>query len=642
MKRSGDDTLVRQIREWADEDHDWDRENIVEGLRDLQFLAGNQWDEKEAAQRKTDGRPVLTVNRLLHPVKQVINDLRQARPGIVVAPMNGEADQGVAGIYAGLLRQIHRKSNASWVYAMAGGHAASCGIGNFRILHDYQSVDSFEQELRLELIPFPFSVLWDSQARQPDRSDARRCLIFKLMSKSAFEAEYPGHKADSFGSMSTVAPRFSWTRNDAIVVAEVFWKEPRKKRIVMTASGKVYDATDIASMPVNEPVIRDREVMVDVVKHVICSGAEPLSETTTWPGRYIPVVAIVGHEIPLENRVHRQGVIRPAIDSQRLHNYWRSSSAEWISQGLKAPILGTAGQIGPYRDQWETANTTPRPYLLYQPDPDLPPGAKPERIPPATPPAAMWEEGRLTGDEIKAQTGIYDASLGARSNEVSGKAIDARAQAGEMANFEIADNLALSINHAGRILVDLAPKIYDTERQLRILDEDEKDKFVPINVPAYGESGRQVLVNDLAAGTYDVAIKLGPSHASRRDAAAEGMIEFLKLLPDTAAVTADLVAEAQDWPKASKFAERIRKTIPPEVLGEDAPQQPPDPMKEVEAKLQVADMTAETRKKNAKALLDESKAAATRAKPILDARRQALDEEVAIAESGDPGPEPPS
>jgi len=646
MQKSKSDSLVEQIRVWADTDYEWDRENILDGITDLKFLANQQWNEQEKAQRELDKRPTLTDNRLIQPVKQVINDLRQARPSITVAGIGGKSDRKVAEIYAGLLREIHRKSRASWVYAMAAGHAAACGIGNFRILHDYTDSDSFEQEVKLQLIPYPFSVLWDADAREPDRSDAKRVLIFKIMTRARFEEEYPDAKPDSFDTSigSLTQARFQWARGDSIIVAEVFWKEPSKRTLLQTQSGKVYDATDLAKLPANEPIVRKREVVVDIVKHCIVSGAEPLTEVTTWPGRHIPVVAVTGNEIPLENRTFRHGVIRFARDSQVYLNYWKSSAAEALGQGLKAPILATPQQIGPFREMWENANRVPRPYLLYEPDERLPQGKEPTRLQPPAPPLAFWEAGKIAADEIKAQTGIYDASLGARSNEVSGKAIDARAQAGEAANFEIADNLALSINHAGRVMVDLAPRIYDTERTIRILDDDEKEDFVPINVVAYGQDGQPVLVNDLGAGSYDVAVKLGPSQATRREQAAEGMIEFLKLLPDVAGATADIVAEAQEWPRASKFAERIRRTMDPNVLGDDAPEREPDPMAEEAKKTELLAMKAEVRKTTAKALLDESKATATRQKPMLDARRQALDEVKAEAESmaPEPGQEPPS
>ena len=71
-------------------------------------------------------------------------------------------------------------------------------------------------------------------------------------------------------------------------------------------------------------------------------------------------------------------------------------------------------------EYWRNANNSQLPYLPYNVDSKAP-GAMPKRQDPPQIPSALWQERLNAAEDIKATTGIYDASLGARSNETSGK-----------------------------------------------------------------------------------------------------------------------------------------------------------------------------------------------------------------------------
>ena len=222
----------------------------------------------------------------------------------------------------------------------------------------------------------------------------------------------------------------------------------------------------------------------------------------------------------MKSKVTRSGLIRFSRDPQQLYNFWRSAAAEAIALAPRAPFLATPAMIAKFKGQWDSQNTVSRPYLLYEPDPDAP-GGRPMREPPPDIPAALVQESSIASDEMKATTGIYDAALGARSNEISGVAIRARESQGGVSALHYQDNLMATLNHLGKVLIDLVPKIYDSERTVRILHEDESHEPVRINVPVMGVDGKPMLLNDLSQGTYDVRVKIGPSYATRRSEAAE-------------------------------------------------------------------------------------------------------------------------
>ncbi|MGA7329698.1 MAG: portal protein [Rhodomicrobium sp.] len=300
------------------------------------------------------------------------------------------------------------------------------------------------------------------------------------------------------------------------------------------------------------------------------SGEEILEGPNQWPGRYIPIFPVIGSETALETKVIRSGLVRFSRDPQQLYNFWRSAAAEAIALAPRAPFVATPAMIAKFKGQWDTQNTVSRPYLLYEPDPDVP-GGRPMREPPPDIPAALVQESAIASDEMKATTGIYDAALGARSNEISGVAIRARENQGGNSALHYQDNLMATLNHLGRVLIDLVPKIYDSERTIRVMREDESHMPVRVNVPVMDVNGKPMLLNDLSQGTYDVRVKIGPAYATRRAEAADSMLQFIQAVPQAAGVAADLVARNMDWPGADEIAERLRRMLPPQVTGEAPP-----------------------------------------------------------------------
>ena len=316
------------------------------------------------------------------------------------------------------------------------------------------------------------------------------------------------------------------------------------------------------------------------------SGGEVLDGPNDWAGKFIPIVPIVGGEVPLDDKVVRYGLVRFARDPQQLYNFWRSAAAEAIALAPKAPFLATPKQIARFKGQWDSHHTVNRPYLLYEPDPEVP-GGKPQRELPPPVPAAFLQESNIASDEMKATTGVYDASLGQRSNETSGRAIIARDHQGDVGTYHFMDNANASLTYAGRIIVDLIPKIYDNERTIRLHTEEHEDpRFETVNQVQMSHDGQPMIKHDLSLGNFDVRVKLGPNFATRRMEAADSMIKFIQAVPQAAQVAGDLIAKAMDWPDAEKLAERLARLVPPNILGEDAPQPTPQQAQEQQAQAQ--------------------------------------------------------
>jgi hypothetical protein len=604
--------IVQEAQERLEAAWVQDRENREDAFMDLKFLAGDQWPDEIRQQREAQNRPCLTINRLPQFVNQVANTVRVNPPAIKAIPAGGEATAELAEIYSGLMRQVQYRSNATNVFANAVYYAVACGIGHFRIVTDFVDENGFDQEIQIKRIQHPLSVFWAPGAVEPDRSDADYCLVSEMIGRKEFQKRFPDAAMTDFAAPLDVNAESGlfWANRDAVRVCEYWVKRPVTRTIARLATGETVDITDVdvsatpavipasTVIPANagihgdagtvlgsdmgprlrgddrrrlaDQIIATRKVRSHKVEHYLLSGEEVLEGPNQWAGRYIPIFPVIGAETALETKVIRGGLIRFSRDSQQLYNFWRSAAAESIALAPRAPFLATPAMIAKFKGQWDTQNTISRPYLLYEPDPDAP-GGRPMREPPPDIPAALINESGMAADEMKATTGIYDAALGARSNEISGVAIRARESQGGISALHYQDNLMATLNHLGRVLIDLIPKIYDSERTVRILQEDDTHQPVRINVPVVGANGKPLLINDLNQGTYDVRVKIGPSYATRRAEAADAMLQFIQAVPQAAGVAGDLVARNMDWPGADEIADRLKRMLPPQVTGEAPP-----------------------------------------------------------------------
>jgi len=574
------EALIKEVVENIQTSWEHDRDNREEASRDLTFLAGDQWPESVRREREAAKRPMLTINRLPQFVRQITNDIRQADIAIKVVPEDDDADPAVAEIYDGLIRQIQYRSSARHVYSTAAEHQASCGIGWWRVSSDYADDMAFDQEIRIKAVKNPLAVYCDPGSVMPDRSDAMWIAVTEMLPKDTFKRRYPKAKAVEITTPTSGYDRpFYWSTTDTIRIAE-YWRKTRvTKLLALLEDGRSVDITGKGEAELGFlPIVRTRPCETHKVEQFIISGSEILEGPYEWAGKFIPLVPVVGGEFPLENKVYRYGAIRFARDPQQLYNFYRTATAESIALTPKAPYLATPNMLGPFKSMWDAANLDNKPYLLYQPDPEAP-GSRPERIAPPAIPAALVQEAQIASDDMKGTTGIYDAALGDKSNETAGIAISRRQQESDVANYHFADNLQRSLEHCGRILVDLIPKIYDNERVVRLLGQKENEtKFARINQVVMTANGEPMVINDLSAASFDIRVTVGRSYATKRIEAANSMIEFMRAVPQAAPVIGDLLAKAMDWPESDEIAKRLRNMVPPELQRDpDQPQPPPEP-----------------------------------------------------------------
>lgn len=544
-------------------------ENRRLALDDLEFFAGNQWPEqiKNERSRGPHPRPCLVINRMPQFVRQVTNDQRQNRPSIKVKPVDDRADVETAEIIQGLIRHIEYNSNADVAYDTAFESAAKGGFGYFRIVTDYVRPESFDQEILIKRIRNPFSVSFDPYSQEPDGSDANFAFVTEYLSAEEYKTRYPKSKLashDQWELLGDSAP--DWMPSGSARVAEYFYKEHVEKEIVLLSTGETVPAEELPTpLPAGVEILRSRKASVPVIKWCKFNGCEIL-EKTDWPGKWIPVIPVYGSEQDINGKRILEGIVRNAKDPARMYNYWASAETEAIALAPRAPFIAAEGQIESYKPEWESANTRNHSVLTYKPTTvagvPVPPPQR-NSFEPAV--QAITQARMIAADDIKATTGIYDAALGAKSNETSGVAIQRRNQQAQTSTFHFVDNLSRSIKHGGRVLIDLIPHIYDTAQAARIIGEDGTERIVRINDPSYVEDGKPRLYA-LEVGKYDAAVDVGPSYATKRQEAAASMMEVTRAVPQLMQVAGDLMVKNMDWPGAQEIADRLKKTLPPNLV----------------------------------------------------------------------------
>ena len=576
----------------------YDKQNRDWAIDDLKFAAGDQWDDKVKAKRLKLMRPCLTINVLPQFIGQVVGDRRMNKVAIKVRPFRSGTKE-IADTRAGLIKSIELYSRAERAYDMACEDQVTCGIGNLRVDMMYTKDDVFEQDIRINHVPNPLSVVWDRMSVDATARDAKHCFVIDNLPKEVFKENYPEAEipsGGSFGFTDDIMQSSTWVEGEMIRITE-FWELIEKPAVFgLLKNGDVVDITEEGSetQHIGNFVIDPATGKAKIRKskrtyarmHLITSFAI-LSEPYEIPLTRLPIVRVEGRSIRVgEDRV-RFGLVRFAKDSQRLKNYWRSKAAESIALAPQAQWIADKGSVeGVEKEFRENANSGD-PLLIHnkgQP--------KPERVEPPAIPAALVNEANMNQQDIKDTTGLHDASLGIQGNEVSGRAINARQREGDVATVIYHDNLNNSIQEVGDLVNQMIPICYDSLRTERVVGEDDKHRLVTFNDPTNPDA-----IN-ICSGKYDIVLDTGPNFATQRMEALDAMMALLQTNPDLMQVIGDKVAENMDWPGATEIAARLKKMVPPQLLS-DAEQkeeqdkqqnQPPDPQQQQAQAMQQAQL----------------------------------------------------
>jgi hypothetical protein len=573
------DEIFREANERLSIGEQSEGANRQAAVIDLEFEDGQQWPTDIYNQRKVSRRPTLTINHTRAMVKRVVNNMRMQRPRIKVHPVSDGADVDIAQKIGGLIRHIEQRSEGATAYDIGGESAVKMGWGYWRVLSEYISEDSFEQELKIAPIRNPFTVYMDPASILPAGEDAEWCIITEKMKRSEFERKYPDEVETEWREGGQGDMALDWMDKEEIRLAEYFRIVKKKAWLVKLTDGRnVFEndmkegdqvATNLRGNPIRRPSYRRQ-----LEWHRL--NGSTVVESVNLPGKWIPVVRCEGNVMDINGQIKRKGMVRDLIDTQRAYDYWRTCETEVIALAPRAPWVGTTNQFDGH-PEWNDANQVPYSKLTYTPDfIEQPDGSKtplppPQRVEPVAIPAGFVAAAESALKDLMILAGMpHEPGQDAPGQVVSGKALRARQALSDIGHFQYYDNQTKSICHTGRILLDLIPYYYSEARMQRIIGEDGVPEVVGINQPdeeAQAQSTDPSIIkikNDLTVGRYDVVMDTGPGYETKRLESVDAMLDLMRtpLAEPVVKVGADLVVRNMDWPGASDLADRLAPLTP--------------------------------------------------------------------------------
>ena len=620
---------MRAKYEWG---YGFNEHNVIAGKDDAKFTVGNQWDPVVEQRRKEARKPVLTFNRLIAFVAQIVGNRLLNETEIRVHPDKAGTKE-IAEIREGLIRSIFKNSHADFARDEAAKYQVVGGEGYFQLSMCYASDDVFEQEIKLGAVTDPYAVVLDPLSIEPSGEDAKWGFVGDDIPQQEFKNRWPWAAEVGFESERVWNKSGFWISEDTIRIVS-YWRMVTEgvKTLALYRDGTVHDVSDLEDfewLPFVETRADGspytRSVPKRFARLYVCSGNAILEGPYDYPISSLPIYRVPGWELNDGEKIHRWGLIRFLKDPQRLHNYWRSTVAEQLVAAPRNKWLTTPEAVKGHEAKWRRAPTSDDPFLYYN-DGDSPP----VHVPPPGIDAALVNEAGMATQDLKDISNIHEAALGMPGNEVSKVAIQQRQMVSDVGTYIYADRRRIADERCAKNINELIPFIYDTQRVVTIIGRDDKRIVQMINDPSDPNS-------DVTLGKYGVTVAIGPSSETKRTLAAEQMMAFVNAMPQMAGSVMDLIAEAQDWPKSGEFARRFKMLLPPGTVPDDElspemrqQQAQQQEVAALQSKLAQAQQEAEIAAKQAKALNDEARARLAEAqayKAILDAQSRAADVE---------------
>lgn len=567
-----EEDFLRYAIQLFDDDLLADKDNREQAIEDAKFAVGEQWEERVKQSRVAAQKPTMVFNRLPSFIAQIVGNRRQNQTDIKIVALDNKFTKQ-ASVREGLIRSIQRNSSAEMAFNKALENQVIMGMGNFEVNLEYAHDDVFEQNIRINQINNPFSVVWDRQYQEPTGADAGHVFTVETMNRDKFLREWP----DALAGDPTTDTRllgydidYEWVTRDEVRIVN-FWRMRTRRRIVALltdedGSEDVVDITDMAQEDFQDRLVTNAEGM-PVMREVdrkyaqlyILTATDILEGPYELPISRVPVFAVPGWDINVGEFRTRFGLIRFLKDPQRLLNYWRSIIAEKLMMTPKGNWIATQEAVDGREAEWRESHISNDPLLIYNGES----GAAPQRVEASQIESGFLEQANMASQDLRDISNLHEASLGQKSNEVSGVAIRARVSVGETGSAIYQDNLGLAQTACGGVCNELIPHVYTTTRTLKILgDEGEDLGPVVINDVTNKNS------IDITAGKYEVTSITGPSTVTKRAEAQEGMLSMVNAAPDLMGIVLDKIIEASDWPMARTIAKQLRVAKGPGFIKE--------------------------------------------------------------------------
>lgn len=569
--KSDNKDLVVKVRACYKKAQEADSNNRKAAIANIKFarIPGHQWDKQTQLDRGDD-RLMLEFNKTKVQCKRVINEMRANRPQEKVRGYE-DNDKDTAEVYEGLIRNIWNVSNGDSIADYQAEYQVLGGYGVWEVITEYSSDTAFDQDIIIKNIPNPFCVWADPAAKDMMKQDAGWWVKTEKIKKAAYKERWPKRDVVNFDDTS-FDDDAEWEEegDEGLVrIVEYWWKVPAVKKLALLKDGATVDLAK--DQPDPALIAKTRDVKCHKIMTAICSGESVLEGPNEWAGSKFPFVPVYGDYLVIDGEVHWSGMVQDLKDAARADNAHLTSIVEIVESATKAKYWMTPAQAVGHEAALAEAHKKSIPYSLYNHDPNVP--GPPVYIPGAEVPVGLIQSAQIMRELMDSLAGFTFDPSGADARNISGKALNARERSGQIATFNYPDNMGKARKLTGEILIDLIPKIYDTERSVRILGADGAEKFMKVN----SRNADGTPLNDLSRGKFDLTVTVGPSYATQRQESVEVYTDIATRSPEIMTVAGDLIFKNMDTPGSEAIAERLKFLLPPPIqqqLAEGGKQSP--------------------------------------------------------------------
>ncbi len=579
------DCARRNIDNW----YTYFSENYQDGRYSKQFLLADMWDTEDKEDLIRLGIPILSFNRLYDFTKKIIGSYRDKTPNLQIRSKEYNSSQinqknhGVqqtVDLLQNLVRGIAYDSKSQVQYQNTFTDTIQTGYGAIRICHEYENALSFNQRIYVEHIPVPEQAFFDPSAQKPTKEDGHFCGTYVTMSLDTFKQMYPDIKSPQSYPDQSPTSYFSWGDRNSISVVDYYEKVWFKIDLLFLEDGQTmtrpaYEEYTKKILEIDPdfpvPIIENSRKSDDykIVKYRMIYNN--VLDRREFPSHVMPVIFADGDSYTLDGEQRTQAFITHAIDAQRFLNYAGVAIAQSIKNSRREQFIATADNVRGYEKQW----TNPEQWkgtLLYNPDKVTKGG--PVKLPPSEVPQTLMQNYERAATDIQNILGFFNANLGGPTREISGIAINSKIRQGNTSVAVYEDNMLRVVEQVGRCVLDMIPRIYDTERNVGILLADGKTETAMINE----RQSDGTVENDLTKGSFDIQVQAGESFGIQKENALNALLEMIKVDPRLMPLIADLIADNLDIENRPQLVERFKTLVPPKILALEKGL-PPEPEK---------------------------------------------------------------
>jgi len=572
-----------------------DESDIRDWCREQQLFIHKKDGQWEPDILPDNTKPRYTFDMVEPLVDQVVGEIEKSEFGIKAIPASSTASENNAKIFGGMIRSIQALSHARETYNSAGRGFTECGLDGWEVVQDYADDDSFYQDLIIKRIDNFVDSVYFWPFCEPDASDAPAAVKLRAIPKAEYKEKYPKRNGDSL-QVQRIASVF-YQKPDHVIIGQLYYVKEVSAKLLLLSDGRVVEADevagvldDLAAQGITVQKQRTRKKKIFYSRLLDAQGWINQPQETVFSR--VPIIPVFGNFKILEEKVVYRGMVGKLIDPQRVYNYAKSREIEEGALAPREKIWMTPKQAQGHETQLKTLNTNTDPVQFFNSDPMYNNGGPPTKTNGANVNPGLKSISDDMGNMMRQTAGLYAASVGDNPNVQSGIAIERLQSRSTLGSSKYFNALATAIRATGDLLVRAIPRVYDTAREARMLDEDGKTaQRVMVNSTVVDEqTGQSVKINDLSLGKYDVICEAGPSFRNKQREVVQNITEIGTVDPSFIAIGSDILAKNMTGPEMGQLATRLRAklfnegAIPQEQMTEEEQaemqrraQQPPPP-----------------------------------------------------------------